>query len=159
MRLRSLLLPFLALLGVCCLGAAKKDKNITVRFHLEAQKQDGESFVTPLPGGGVSGPAYIKKIPELSEFDIKSIYPFPAADGTMGCAFRFDTHGRIALDTLSVENKGRVLIAIVGARPVSAMFIDRRVSDGVIMLSRGLTPEEIAKLEKRYPVMGAKKKK
>jgi len=156
MRFRLLLLPLLA---VCCLGAAKKKNALTVRFHLQASEQDGSAFVMPLPAGSARGPAFVKKVPEISEYDIKAIYPFPAADGTMGCAFKLDEHGRIALDALSVEQRGKVLVPLVNFRVVTAMLIDKRVSDGVIMIGSGLTQEEIAKLQKKYPTLGAPGKK
>jgi hypothetical protein len=156
MQLRYLLLPVLAVL---CLGAAKKKDAVTVRFHLQASEQDGAPFVMKLPGGGATGPAYIKKVPEISEHDIAEVYPFPADDGTLGCAFRLTEHGKIVLDSMSVEQRGKALVSIVNLRVVSAVMIDRRVSDGVIMISRGLTEEEVRKITKKYKVIGEAKKR
>ena len=156
MQLRYLLLPVLA---VFCLGAAKKKDDVTVRFHLQANEHDGAPFVMKLPGGGTTGPAYIKKVPEISEHDIAAVYPFPAEDGTLGCAFKLTEHGKIVIDSMSVENRGKVLVSIVNLRVVSAVLIDRRVSDGVLMISKGLTEAEIAKITKKYNVIGETKKR
>ncbi len=156
MQFRYLLLPVLA---VFCLGAAKKKNDITVRFHLQANEQDGAPFVMKLPAGSAQGPAYIKKVPEISEHDIAAVYPFPAADGTLGCAFKLTEHGRIVLDSMSVENRGKVLVSIVNLRVVTAVLIDRRVSDGIVMIASGLAQQEVEKIQKKYPTLGAPSKK
>jgi len=155
MQIRHLL----PLLAVLFLGAAKKPP-LSIRFHLQAQKQEGESFVMKLPleRHGLPATIYVKKIPEVTENEVREIYPFQAADGTMGCALKLDEHGRIDLDTCSVENRGKVLVCLVNLRVVTAMIVDRRVPDGIITIPSGLTDKEIAMMKKRFPILGAKKK-
>jgi hypothetical protein len=151
---------FLRLIIVCaallCIATAKKENETTVRFHTETRQQDGQTFAMPIQLQHPPRVAYISKIPAISERDITAIYPFQAQDGTWGCLFQLDQHGRIALDTLSIEKRGTSIVAAVNGRQIIDLLIDRRVSDGLITIPRGLTPEDIAALQKKFAVIGQK---
>jgi hypothetical protein len=47
----------------------------------------------------------------------------------------------------------------MNGRQVVDMQIDRRVSDGVITIQRGLTQEDIAALQKKFRIVGEAKKR
>ena len=152
MRFFRFLLPLLVLVFI----AAAKKPPLYIRFHTEVDSSSGSSFATQahLPSGeGVT----LSKAAQITEDDIKAIYPFPAPDGTMGCALKLDDHGRIALDTLSMEYKGGILLGLVNGRAVTAMVIDRRVTDGILYIRTGLTPAEIELMRKKYIVIGEEK--
>ena len=152
MRFSRFLPPLLALVF---LAAASKPK-LTIRFHTEANANSGPSFAikATLPDASTLS---ISKIADISENDIVAVFPFPAEDGSMGCAFKLDNHGRISLASLSQEYRGSLLIGFVNARPVTAMLIDRKVFDGILTIPRGLTPNEIALIQKTFPTLGEKK--
>ena len=149
------ILPLVAVLFV---AGAKKQPPLTVRFHVEGNAQDTDVFATPVTLQNPPRQAFVQKIPAISERDIQSIFPFEAGDGSLGCAFKLDDHGRIALDTLSVEKRSTSLVAVLNGRQVVDMIIDKRVSDGIISIPRGLTSLEINMLQKKYPILGAAKK-
>ena len=153
MRFSRFLLPLIAL---SFLAAASKPK-LTIRFHIESSSSSSSSFAvgTTLPGS--SKPITISKIADISENDVAAIFPFPADDGTMGCALKLDEHGRIILASISQEYRGTLLLGFVNGRAVTAMLIDRRVNDGVITIARGLTPAEIELMKKAFPTLGEKK--
>jgi hypothetical protein len=73
---------------------------------------------------------------------VVSFYPYSAIDGTYRALFQFDEHGRLALDTLSVEQRGRLLFVLISARPVAELQIDQWISDGRIYIASGLTKAE-----------------
>src|SRR5690349_18301086 len=108
-----LFIPLIALLLLC--GAAKKPE-LTVRFHTEANQRDGDAFASPIQLKYPPRPAFIEKVPSLSERNIQAIYPFEAPDGTWGCAFKLDNSGRINLEVLSTERRGTSLIAFVSTK-------------------------------------------
>jgi len=154
MRFSRFLLPLLALALV---AAASKPK-LTIRFHLEASPTSGPAFTTTAKLPDDRG-ICISKVADIGEGDVAAIYPFPTADGTLGCALRLTMHGQIALDVLSGESHGSTLVGFVNGRPVTAMVIDRRVSDGIITIPRGLTPAEVELMKKNFPTLGEKKNK
>ena len=150
---------WLPLLALSFLAMAKKQPGVTVHFHAEANAHDTSSFATPATLQFPPRQAFVEKIPFLTERDIAAIYPFAADDGSMGCAFKLTEHGRFGLEAISADRRGGSLVAIVNGRQVIDMQIDRMINDGIISIARGLTPMEIAMLEKRFPVLGQPKKK
>lgn len=156
MRFLRFLLPLLALGFIA--GASKPP--ISLRFHTETNPNGGDEFTLNVPSAAdASRKICLSKVAVISEEDVVAIFPFPADDGTQGCAFKLDEHGRIALDTLSQESRGTLLMGFLNTRLVTTMMIDRHVTSGVIYIKSGLTAQEIALLSKRFPTLGAKKKK
>lgn len=153
MRFFRFLLPLLA---IGLMGAASKPK-VTIRFHTQADASSGPQFTTTTKTPDSSQQMTISNVAQISESDILAIFPFPAANGSMGCAFKLDAHGRVALETLSSEFRGSLLFGIVNGRVVTAMLIDRQITDGIITISSGLTPKDIEMMSKVFPTLGAKK--
>jgi hypothetical protein len=159
MILRPFLIALCALSTFSFLGAAKRQPKVSVRFHTEANALDGDSFAMAAMLQHPVRETHLGKIPEFTEQNVIAIYPFPAPDGSMGCAFKLDRQGQIALSTLSLERRGTSLVAFVNGRQVIDMLIDRPVKDNVVTIQRGLTPQEIASLEKRFHILGENAKR
>lgn len=155
-----LVLPIVALVFV---AAAKKQPEITVRFHAEAKRLDGERFAQPVQLKNPPRAAYLERVPTISERQIKAIYPFEATDGSWGCAFKLDQSGRLALEVLSTDRRGSSIVAFMGTKLGTAqvidMQIDRPVNDGIVSIPYGLTRMQIEALEKAFPVLGQPTKK
>ena len=134
-------------LSAVAMGDAKSHS--TFRVHLEASANNGPAFSSRqrLFGRDVT----IEKIPTLSENDVIGLRTFPAADGTQAALFQLNEHGRLALDSLSVERRGGSLFVFINGRPVTELRIDRRVSDGKIYIASGLTANDVALLRKDWP--------
>ncbi len=147
-----MLVPLLALLFMASSGKPP----LSVRFHSTANPVEGEPFVMKIMVPNPPREVTIHKVPEISEQDIIAIYPFSAPDGTMGCSFKLDAHGGIGLGTLSVDRRGSILVALVNGRVVTAMMIDRPVTDGIITISSGLTAQEIVMLQQKFRTLGQK---
>jgi hypothetical protein len=135
----------------------QKKPTLSVRFYTQTSQSDSDSFSSPvtLLNGRQT---FIDQIAAISEHDIVAIYPFPAADGSGGCAIKLDDHGTIGLDTLSVAKRGTLLIATIDGTQVSDILIDQRVSDGIVTIPNGITTDMMKELLKKYPVLGGKKK-
>jgi hypothetical protein len=155
MRFSRLLLPVLAL---GCLGFAERPPEFSVRFFAEANARDGRSFSTPMKLGNPPRDGFVEKVPSVHERQISSIFPFRAADGTWGCAFKLDNDGRINLEVVSTERRGTFLVGFIGTNKgqhrLPDMIIDRTVTDGIISVPHGLTDLEIAILSKQFKVLG-----
>jgi hypothetical protein len=149
-------------LGSAAFGSSQKPQ-VTVRFHSEANPNDGASFAMPAKLQYQQRDVYLNRVPSLSERQIKKIYPFPADDGTYGCVFQFDQQGRIRLETMSSEQQHTALVLFVGTKQgqhqVVDMLIDRPVTSGTFTVPRGLTQLEVAVMKTQFPVMGEEKVK
>ena len=159
-------LPFFAIASLALplptRGMSQKPA-ISVRFHSEANPNDGPSFAIPVNLIYQRKQVYLSRVPDFSEKQIDKILPFPAKDGTWGCVFKLTPQGRIRLETMSAEIRGSSLVVFVatksGQHQVADMIIDRPVTDGIISIPRGLTELEIAALKKQFSTLGEPEKK
>ena len=97
-------------------------------------------------------------MPWISERDVMAFAPYPAANGTYGALFQLDDHGRVVLDTLSVERRGSFLFVFINGRPITELEIDKRVSDGKIYVPSGLTSADIELMKKDWRTIGKRKR-
>ena len=121
----------------------------TFRAHVEASKSNGPTFATTLRLFGRD--VTIEKVPTLSENDVTALRTYRAADGTNGALFQLNEHGRMALDSMSIERRGGSLFVFINGRPAAELQIDRRVSDGKIYIASGLSANDIELLKKDWP--------
>lgn len=155
--MRSLLAcTFVAMLALAT-GHGAKPK-CTVRAHVEANANDGAAFSSPLRSSVTGKNIVIEKVPTISENDVVAYRTYRATDGTYGVLFQLNDHGKLALDTLSVERRGTFLYVFVNGRPAAELQIDRRVSDGKLYVASGLTAADIELMKKQWPQIGAQKK-
>jgi hypothetical protein len=156
MQLRHLT-AMLLLTCASALGMAKKPA-VTVRFHTEANPQDGPSVTMPVKLRYQQRDAYLSKYADFSEANVKAIFPFRTADGSWGCVFQLDESGRIRLQTISNSMRGLALVVFIGTKngthQVVDMKIDREVADGIISVQRGITDGEVLILQKQFKIMG-----
>lgn len=146
-----------ALLALGFTAMSGKPK-LTVAFFVQANQLDTNSFSTPLTLLHSDAKIFIRKIPELTEDNIIEIYPIPASDGTYGCVFKLDEDGKVKLTSLSTRMRGSVLVALINGEQVADLLIDRPVSDGLITIPDGITPQTMTLLKKSYRVYKAKPK-
>jgi hypothetical protein len=143
-------------------GFAKK-QTIGVRFHVEANENEGQPFATPVTFHHPERKGFMKQIPFVSERNIMAIFPYPAPDGSFGCAFKLDNFGRTSLEETSISNRGASVVVFVGttkgSHQVIDMVIDKVVRDGIITIPRGLTQLEVDALKKEFKVIGETGKK
>ena len=159
MHLRSLCLALAAIaLPLPCHAMSKKPL-ITVRFHVEANARDTDTFSMPVNLLFQRRSTQVSRVPAFSEKQIKAIMPFEVGDGTWGCAFQLDVQGRIRLETMSTESRGSAMVVFIGTKgglhQVVDMIIDRPVTDGVIVIPKGLTALEVAALRKQFKDLSA----
>jgi hypothetical protein len=138
-------------------GVAKQ-RHCIFRVHAQANPQDTVIFATSVRAQLSGKDVAIEKIPRISEQDVIAFYPYTAANGTYGALFQLDEHGRIALDTLSIERRGSFLFVFINGRPVTELEIDKRVSDGKIYIASGLTAADIDLMKKDWRLIGQRKR-
>ncbi len=130
----------------------------TLRAHVEANANDGAVFSTQLRSPATGKNIVIEKVPSISERDVLAFYPYPAADGSYGVLFKLSDHGKLALDTLSLEKRGTFLYVFVNGRPAAELQVDKRVSDGKLFVPSGLTQADIDLMKKDWRLIGQRKK-
>lgn len=151
-----------ALLCLPLLGMAHK-KPVALRFFVEANPQDTDTFSEPLKLQNPPRDVFIEKLPRINEREIRGIYPFRAVNGTWGASLKLDESGRLNLEVLSTGMRGKLIVAFVatsaGTHQVADMIIDKPIHDGIITIPHGLTEVEIGVLTREFHVIKEKVKK
>jgi hypothetical protein len=156
----------LCALAICMLFAlptqkavwAAKPRHCIFRVHAQANPQDTEIFATSVRAQLSGKNVAIEKIPRISERDVIAYYPYTAKDGTYGALLQLDEHGKIMLDTLSIERRGSFLFVLINGRLMTPLEIDKRVSDGKIYIASGLTAADIDLMKRDWRLIGQRKR-
>src|SRR5438067_5776154 len=138
-------------------GVAKQ-RHCTFRVHAQANARDTEVFATSVRAQVSGKNVAIEKMPWISERDVVAFAAYPTANGTYGALFQLDDHGRVVLDTLSVERRGSLLFVFINGRSITELAIDKRVSDGKIYIASGLTAADINLMKKDWRLLGQRKR-
>jgi len=126
--------------------------------HAQANPRDGEVFATSVRAQISGKDVAIEKMPWISEHDVIGFSSYPSQNGTYGALIQLDEHGRVVLDSLSVQRRGGFLFVLINGRLVTELEIDKRVSDGKIYIPSGLTAADIDLMKKDWRLIGQKKK-
>ena len=140
------------------LVAAAKQRHCTFRVYAQANPQDTDTFSMPAGATSSGKEVAMQKLPWITEHDVMAFAPYPAQDGTFGALFQLDDHGRVVLDTLSVERRGGFLFVLINGRMITELRIDKRVSDGKIYVPAGLTAADIELMKKQWRLPGGRKR-
>jgi hypothetical protein len=147
----------LCLLFSMSAGIARQ-RHCMLRVHAQANPRDTTVFATSIPAQVSGKNVAIEKVPRISEQDVIAFYPYPAANGTYGVVFQLDEHGRVALDSLSIERRGSSLFVFINGRLITDLEIDKRVADGKIYVPSGLTAADIDLMKKDWRLIGQRKR-
>jgi len=147
----------LCLLFALAQGMAKQ-RHCTFQVHAQANPQNTEVFATSVRAQISGKNVTIEKMPWLSERDVIAFSPYPALNGSYGALIQLDEHGRLVLDTLSIERRGSFLFVFINGRFITELQIDKRVSDGKIYIPSGLTASDIDLMKKDWRLIGQRKR-
>ncbi|MDQ2824227.1 MAG: hypothetical protein M3R29_02140 [Verrucomicrobiota bacterium] len=148
----------LVLASLAFASAFGKNRHCMFRLHAEANPQDTAIFATSIRAQLSGKSVAIEKLPRISERDVVAFYPYSLGNGNFGALFQLDDHGRLTLDSLSVERRGSFLFAFINGRAITELQIDKRVSDGKIYIASGLTAPDIDLMKKDWRVIGQRRR-
>jgi hypothetical protein len=149
---------FVFCLVFALIDVSAKQRHCTFRVHAQANPQDTDTFSMSARATSSGKDVAIQKLPWITERDVTAFSPYPAQDGTFGALFQLDDHGRVVLDTLSVERRGGFLFVFINGRMITELQIDKRVSDGKIYIPSGLTGADIELMKKQWRLIGQRKR-
>jgi hypothetical protein len=157
-RQMRLLVALLLLVFLLPWTADARKPRCTFRLHAEANARDTEVFSSQTASQRTGKPVTIEKVPTISENDVTAFAAYPAADGTFGVLFQLNDHGKLALDTLSVDRRGKFVYVFVNGRGVAELQVDKRITDGQVYVASGITAADVALMRKSWPLIGGRKR-
>lgn len=139
-------------------AGGKKENKTSVTFHLETEASDNPKMIFPQLANGQT--RYFQRLPSISLKDMVAFSPFPSTMGDdYGLIFRLKPNAATRLAAITAANQGRWLIAMLNGRVVDGVTIDKQVTDGVIVIWKGVSLADVDLLDKELPRAGAAKKK
>ena len=149
----------LACLLLCALpspGAGKENES-GVSFHLETNEGGNQKMVFKQVAAGKE--RFFHRTPEIATRDVVAFSPFPSEDeGTYGVVVKLDPRAGNRLKAVTAANVGRWLIAVVNGRAVDVVVIDQQITDGMLVIWKGVTLQEVKAFDKLKPRFGEDKK-
>ena len=140
------------------INAPAKQRHCTFRVHAQANPHDTDAFSMSAGATSRGRDIAVQKMPWITENDVAAFSPYPAQNGTFGALFQLDEHGRVILDTLSVEHRGDLLFVFINGRMITELQIDKRVSDGKIFVPSGLTAADVDLMKKQWRSLAQRKR-
>jgi hypothetical protein len=128
------------------------------RVHAQANSRDTDTFSMPAGATSSGKDIAIQKMAWITEHDVVGFSPYQSQDGTYGALFQLGDHGRVVLDTLSIEHRGGFLFVFINGRLITELQIDKRVSDGRIYVPSGLSAADIEVMKKDWRLIGQGKR-
>jgi hypothetical protein len=135
-----------------------KSRHCMLRVHAQANPADTEVFSSSVRAKVSGKEVAIERVARITENEVQGFYPYPLGNGQFGVLFQFDEHGRVSLDELSVEQRGRFLFVFINGRPITELQIDKRVTDGQLYIPFGLTAADIQLMKKDFKLIGKKRR-
>jgi preprotein translocase subunit SecD len=129
----------LALLNGCTLFGWQKP--VTVRICDQVQDTLPEAYVRAVKLPKLNLSVTVNSAPAVTERDVASA-ELRQSPGGATILLRFDIHGVMALEEMTTRSRGRYIVTFLNGRPVAAWLVDRRITDGQILLEGDFDDEE-----------------
>lgn len=140
-------------------SSGAKSRHCMLRVHVEANQNDGATFSTSVRAQFSGKEVAIEKAARITESDVRAFTPYEVGKNNYGALLQLDDHGTIVLDSLSIEQRGRLLFVFINGRSLTELQIDKRVSDGQIYIASGLNKRDIDSMKQDWALIGKKKKR
>jgi hypothetical protein len=135
------------------LAGGKKPEGLSVNFHLQGNRDDGPNRVFAQLTAGQE--IYYQLAPAFSSKDFTSFVPFPADDGaSYGVLVKLNAGAATRLTSITADNRGQYLLAIVNGQVRDAVLIDRAVDDGVLVIWQRISIAEVRQADAAMPRIG-----
>ena len=140
-------------------GSGKKEGKASISFHLEAPTTDNPKMVSP-PSMAFGKMRSFSRSPVVNLKDVASFVPFPseAGDG-YGLVLTLKPAAVTRLAAVTNTSAGLWLLTQVNGRIVDGVLIDKEISDGRLVIWKGVTLADIAVLDAELPRTGENGKK
>jgi hypothetical protein len=157
-RLAALFMIVSMMLAPAVHASGKKESKISIMFHMETEGSDNPKMIFPQLANGQQ--RFFRRMPEFSTKDILSFSPFASQfDGDYGIIFKLKGSAANRLVAISNMNQGRWMVAQISGRVLDGVMIDKQIDDGVLVIWKGVTLEDIRLLDETFPRIGEEGKK
>jgi len=142
--------------GLTAQAGGKKGENSGISFHIQGDPSDNPKMVFQQNTGGRQ--VVYRRVPDFTTKDIAAFNPFPSQDGQgYGAVLQLKPAAKNRLAAITNANVNRWMLAIVNGRNIDAVLIDKEVTDGYLVIWKGIGAAEIDAFDKEVPRIGESK--
>lgn len=139
------------------MAGGDKGKKVNISFHIETEASDNPKMIFPHEVMGMQ--RFFRRIPELSSKDFVAFSPFPSDDqASYGVILQLKDNARRRFAAVTQVSSGKWLVCQAFGRIVDGVLVEDPVDDGVVVIWKGLSIEEIGQMDGTLPRIGEKKK-
>ncbi len=139
------------------MAGGDKGKKVNISFHIETEASDNPKMIAEEVVMGKK--RFFRRIPELSTSDFIAFTPFPADDqASYGVILQLKDTARKRFAAITEISNGKWLVCQAFGRMVDGVLVEDKVDDGVVVIWKGLSLEEIRQMDELIPRIGEKKK-
>lgn len=154
---RSAIAVIFAILMGSVMADGNKGMKVNISFHIETEASDNPKMIFPHEVFG--NQRFFRRIPEVSSKDFIAFSPFPSDDqASYGVVLQLKDTARRRLAAVTQISSGKWLVCQAFGRIVDGVLVEDPVDDGVVVVWKGLTIEEIGQMDETLPRIGEKKK-
>lgn len=146
-------------LAPVALAGSKANSKFALSFHLETDQNENPKMVFTQNDNGKT--RYFRRMPEITGNDVVSFSPFPAegSEEGYGMVFKLKDNAARRLAAVTNTNQGRWLVAQIDGRFVDGVIIDKTIEDGLIVIWKGITLNDVKVFDAAMPRIGREGKK
>ena len=146
----------LLLLSGCALFKPKPPP-VTLRIHEEANESLPEKLVRIVQLPVTDQRVVVDPYPQLTERDLLDARSV-STPGGLAVKLQFDLHGAHTFDEMTTRMRGRYIVVFVDDKPVAAVLVEKRVTNGEFLLETGMTEAETQALVVKLRQITGKKR-
>jgi hypothetical protein len=142
--------------GLTAHAGGKKGEDSGISFHLQGDASDNPKMTFEQFNAGQK--MVFRRNPEFLTKDIAAFNPFPSQDGQgFGAVLQLKPSAKNRLAAITNSNVNRWMLTVVNGRRVDAVYIDKEVTDGYLVIWKGIGAAEIEIFDKTVPRIGESK--
>jgi hypothetical protein len=142
--------------GLTAHAGGKKGEDSGISFHMQGDPSDNPKMIFEQFNAGQK--MVFRRNPDFITKDIAAFNPFPSQDGQgFGAVLQLTPSAKNRLAALTTANTSRWMLAVVNGRRVDAVIIDKEVTDGYLVIWKGIGAAEIEAFDKTVPRIGEAK--
>jgi hypothetical protein len=124
-----------------CASVNKRNES-TFRLYEEVNPQGEISRVQTIDLPFLARKVTISPYAVLNERDLMAVRLVQTTEG-LALYLKFDPHGTVVLDEVTTRIRGSMLVAFADDRPIAAWVVEKRSSQGELLVKPELPDEEI----------------
>ena len=155
-RMKCMVVVMLLALTAWVHAGGKPTPKFSATFHIETDGMDNPKMIFRQLANGKE--RVFRRMPEIGTRDIETFQPIPSdMDEGYGVMFKLNSTAAQRLTAITHANIGKCLVARLNGRLVDGVILDKPITDGVLVIWRNVSLNDINLMDESIPRFGETK--